>query len=156
MTPRCQFVIPFVAMLLISVLFYTPWFDPAQATNQQLKKAGTAAGVNGILGAWGPAGQAIARRNLMLDWLFIAVYVATWIAAGRYFWPNLIWTKMAVFAGLAGAAADIVENICLWRLLHGQVTDNIARTCNLASSINVALFLLTALYFMVAAIASAC
>jgi hypothetical protein len=156
MTSRCQFVIVFVATLMIATLFNFPFFNPAQATNQHLKQAGSAQGVNDILAKWGEAGQEAARRNLALDWLFIVVYAATWIAAGRHFWPNHIWTKFAVGAGLAGAVADIVENVCLRTLLQGNVTDKIAQTCKQASSINVALFFLTALYFMVAAIASGC
>ena len=156
MTPRCQFVIVFVAMLIIATLFNLPFFNPAQATNQHLKKAGTAEGVKDILAKWGASGQEAARRNLMLDWLFIAVYAAMWIAAGRHFWPERVLTKFAVTAGLAGAVADIVENVCLWMLLHGNVTDKIAQTCKQASSINVTLFFLTALYFMVAAIAGGC
>jgi hypothetical protein len=156
MTPRCDFVIMFVGMLTIATLFNFPFFNPAQATNQHLKQAGSATGVNDILAKWGEAGQEAARRNLALDWLFIVVYAATWIAAGRHFLPNLIWTKCAVGVGLAGAVADIVENVCLRMMLHGDVTDRVAQTCKQASSINVALFFLTALYFMVAAIASAC
>ncbi len=156
MMPRCQFVIMFVAMLMIATLFNVPYFNPAQATNQHLKEAGSAEGVKDILAKWGESGQEAARRNLALDWLFIVVYAATWLAAGRNFWQNLIWTKLAVGAGLAGAVADIVENLCLRMLLHGDVTDKIAQTCKQASSINVALFFLTALYFMVAAIASGC
>jgi hypothetical protein len=156
MNPRCMFVIPFVAMLLIATLFNFPFFNPAQATNQDLKQAGNATKVNGILAAWGPSGRETARRNLMLDWLFIIVYAATWIAAGRYFWPDVVWTKVAVAVGLAGAAADIVENVQLWKLLHGPVVDNAARTCKIASTINVALFSITALYFIVAAVATCC
>ena len=156
MTLRCQFVIVLVAVLLLATLLTTPWFNPAQATNQQLKQAGSASGVKSILTAWGDAGQEVARRNLMLDWLFIAVYAAMWIAAGRYFWPDRPWTKLAVIIGLAGALADIVENICLWMLLHGQVTDKVAQTCKQASSINVILFFLAALYFMAAAIGTGC
>lgn len=156
MTPRCQFVIPFLAVLLIATLFNIPFFNPAQATNQELKQAGSAAAVNEILTKWGPSGQETARRNLMLDWLFIIAYAATWIAAGRYFRPDLIWTKVAVVVGLAGAAADIIENICLRKMLNGDVTNGIAQACKTASSINVALFSITALYFMIAAIATAC
>jgi len=156
MTPSCQFVIVFVATLIIATLFNVPYFNPAQATNQQLKQAGSAKGVEAIFGQWGEAGKEIARRNLMLDWLFIAVYAAMWIAAGRHFWPELVWTKIAVGLGLAGAVADIVENVCLWMLLHGNVTDKIAQNCKQAASINVPLFFLAALYFMFAAIASAC
>src|SRR5258708_3423288 len=125
MTPRCQFVIVFVATLIIATLFNGPFFNPAQGTNQHLKQAGSANGVNDILGKWGQSGQEAARRNLGLDWVFIAVYAATWIAAGRNFWPTLLWTKVAVGVGLAGAVADIVENVCLWMLLHGNVTDRI-------------------------------
>jgi hypothetical protein len=154
--PRCQFVIVFVAVLIIATLLNSPYFNPAQATNQHLKQAGSAKGVNDIFLKWGQSGKEVARRNLALDWLFIVVYAAMWIAAGRHFWPNLMWTKFAVSVGLAGAVADIVENVCLWTLLHGDVTDKIANTCKQASSINVALFFLTALYFMVAAIASGC
>jgi hypothetical protein len=156
MTPRCQFVIVFVATLIIATLFNVPYFNPAQATNQHLKQAGSASGVEAIFGQWGEAGKEIARRNLMLDWLFIAVYVAMWIAAGRHFWPQLVVTKIAVGIGLVGGVADIVENVCLWMLLHGNVTDKIAQSCKQAASINVPLFFLAALYFMVAAIASGC
>ena len=51
MTPRCMFVIPFVVMLLIATLFNTPFFNPAQATNQELKQAGSATAANAILAA---------------------------------------------------------------------------------------------------------
>lgn len=156
MNPHCQFVIVFIAALIIATLFNSPFFNPAQATNQQLKQAGSAEGVKKIFAQWGEAGKRTARRNLMLDWLFIAVYVAMWLAAGRNFWPQLLLTKIAVAAGLAGALADIVENVHLRMLLNGDVTDKIAQTCKLASSVNVALFSLAMLYFMVAAIASGC
>jgi hypothetical protein len=151
-----MFVISFVAMLLIATLFNSPFFNPAQATNQNLKQAGSAAAAKAILARWGPSGQETARHNLMLDWLFIIVYVTTWVAAGRYFRPDIIWTKVAVVVGLAGAAADIVENVQLGKLLNGNVTDAIAHTCKTASSINVALFMVAALYFMAAAITTAC
>jgi hypothetical protein len=156
MTPRCSFAIVFVATLVIALLFNSPFFNPAQATNQQLKQAGSAKGVEEIFRRWGEAGKQVARRNLMLDWLFIVVYVAMWIAAGRNFWPQLVWTKIAVGAGLAGAIADIVENLHLRILLQGDVTDRIAHGCKVASSINVALFSVAMLYFMVAAIGSGC
>ena len=81
-----QLLIVFVATLMIATLFNFPFFNPAQATNQHLKQAGSAQGVNDILAKWGEAGQEAARRNLALDWLFIVVYAATWIAAGRHFW----------------------------------------------------------------------
>ena len=154
MTPRYQFVIAFVASLVISALFYTPYFCPSHPTNQEFKHAGSAERVTGFLAEWGEAGLETAQRNLMLDWLFIAVYVTMWITASRAFWPDLVWTKVALVVGLAGAAADIVENICLWNLLHGHVSDAIARTCKTASSINVPLFILTGLYFLIAAIGS--
>jgi hypothetical protein len=156
MTPRCQFVLVFLPTLILATLINFPFFNPAQATNQHLKQAGSARAVEEIFKQWGEPGKQTARRNLMLDWLFIIVYAAMWIAAGRHFWPQLIWTKIAVGAGLAGAIADVVENVHLRMLLQGEVTDQIAQTCKLASSINVALFFVVALYFMVAAIASAC
>jgi hypothetical protein len=156
MTPHCQFVIVFVATLIIATLFNSPFFNPAQATNQQLKQAGSAERVEKIFKQWGEPGKQTARRNLMLDWLFIAVYVAMWLAAGRNVWPQLLWTKIAVAAGLAGAIADIVENVHLHMLLNGNVTDKIAQTCKLASTVNVALFSVAMLYFMVAAIGSGC
>jgi hypothetical protein len=156
MTPHCRFVIVFVAALIISTLFNFPFFNPAQATNQELKQAGSAEGVNAMLAKWGPSGQEAARHNLALDWFFIIVYTAMWIAAGRHFQPNVIWTKVAVAAGVAGAIADVVENVSLWMLLHGTVTNKIAETCKQASTINFALFFLTALYFISAAIVSAC
>lgn len=156
MTTRCLFVVPFVAMLLIATMFNLPYFNPAQATNEELKQAGTATKAHEILRQWGDRGLTAARRNLTLDWFFIAVYVLTWIAAGRHFLPHLGLTKIAVAAGVAGALADIVENIALWKMLHGNVTPEIAQTCEIASKINVAFFLVAALYFMGAAIVTAC
>jgi hypothetical protein len=154
MTPRRWFAIFFAIGLVIFVLFYLPYFNPGTPSNQDLKRAGSAERVQAIFLKWADAGKEAARHNLMLDWLFIIVYTAMWIAAGQTFWPHHALTKIAVAAGLAGAAADVAENLCLWMMLNGEVTDQIAQACKRVSAINVVLFFLTGSYFVVAAIAS--
>jgi len=57
---------------------------------------------------------------------------------------------------IALVAVLITATLFNFPFFHGDVTDKIAQTCQHASSINVALFFLTALYFMIAALVSGC
>jgi len=154
MTPHAWFWTFFAIAFVIFLLFYSPYFNPGSPSNRDFKKAGSASGVQSIFKTWGSPGKEAAIHNLRLDWLFIIVYTSMWIAASRAFWPNHGLTKLALAAGLAGAAADVGENICLWMMLNGKVTDKIAEACKHVSAINITLFIITAAYFLGAAIAS--
>ena len=155
MTPRGWFFLFLVIGLVIFGLFFLPYFNPGTPSNHDFKQAGSAEGVQSIFTKWGATGKAAAGHNLELDWLFIIVYTAMWLAAGQAFWPQRGLTKVAVAAGLAGAAADVCENVCLWMMLNGEVTDKVAQACKKVSAINVTLFLVAAVYFLVAGMASA-
>jgi len=154
LTPRRWFAIFFAIALVIFLLFQLPYFNPGSPSNRELKQAGSADAVQKIFLKWGGTGKAAASHNLVLDWFFIIVYASMWIAASRSFWPERGLTKLALAAGLAGAAADVGENVCLWMMLNGGVTDQIAQACKHVSAVNVALFFLSALYFLIAGIAS--
>ena len=145
-----------IALTLIvgSVSFWC--LDPASPSNREFKRSRTQAGVETNLAKWGPHGIAIAKRNLALDWLFIVIYSTMWISGALYFVqrdPALRLPAFIVAAiGIAGALCDVVENICLYLMLHGNTAERAPEVCNRVAPINFWLFAITGIGFIVIAI----
>jgi hypothetical protein len=155
MTSQHIFCTSFVLTVISFICFYA-FFNP-KPTMQMFKRSGSKEAAQEILDAWGSEGLAKARHNLAFDWFFILIYSTMWVSGALYVGPLVDATLRApamLFAGigLAGALCDVIENACLRTMLHGNGSDTAPRTCKRLAPINVALFLVTALYFLTAAI----
>jgi hypothetical protein len=155
MTAQHIFCASFVLTLISIVCFYAV-FKPKPSMTA-FKRAGSQEDAQKIWDDWGAAGQTKALRNLTFDWFFILIYSTMWVSGAMYLGP-LIDAKLRVPAmlfagiGLAGALCDIIENACLWIMLHGNDSETAPRTCKRVMPINVGLFFLAAAYFLTAAI----
>lgn len=159
MKSQCLFVLAFLVVLILSAVLSA--LQLAWPTNQDFKRAKTQAKAAEMLKVWSERGQTIARRNLALDWFFIAAYAAMWILAGRYLGSRAEGTLHLpatpfVVIGLTGAGCDVIENVCLWIMLHGNGSLTAPKVCAIVTPLNVALFFITALYFMAATMVVAC
>ena len=155
MTSQHIFCISFVLTVISFGCFYA-FFNP-KPKMQTFKRAGSRTEAQRIWDEWGKDGQAKARRNLAFDWLFILIYSTMWISGAMYLGPLVDATLRVpamLFAGigLAGALCDIVENTCLWIMLHGNASETAPRICKRVVPINVGLFFVAAAYFLAAAI----
>lgn len=152
---RTVLIASVIAVAAFICAFYA-LLDPGKPSNLEFKQSGSREAAGDILRQWGAAGKVgVARRNLAVDWLFIAVYSTLWISAGLYFahrtdailrLPALFFTGV----GMAGAMCDVCENLCLWFMLHGNESALAPRICAKAMPINVGCFFAALLYFAVA------
>ena len=131
------------------------------------EKARDVASMEAILDAWGEKGRAAARGSLLVDFAFVAGYVALTVSLAcasaavlrDHGWDA--WTWLAVVSGLAYAVAgllDVVENVLLLRALgSGGVPSWLPPVSSGAATAKFALvfgavpFLLTAVVAAVAA-----
>lgn len=94
--------------------------------------AGSLARAERLAEAWGPTGQAAARRSLLVDLLYIASYAPAialgcrWVAArwgtDRWGWFATLGPRLSWAQALA-AACDLGENALLAAFLHGAGSD---------------------------------
>jgi hypothetical protein len=150
---RAAFVTSFVLTALGFIAFWT-LLNVHDPSNRQFKQSGTRQQAGTYVAQWRESGQLRkANRNLAVDWLFIALYSATWISGGL--WLYSCGSKIALLftaIGLLGAIADVVEDICLWIMLHGNASELAPRVCVQAMRVNFACFAIAAACFVVAAI----
>jgi len=155
MTAQHIFCTSFILTVISFICFYA--FLNPKPKMQAFKRSGSKKAAQEILEAWGSEGQAKARHNLTFDWFFILIYSTMWVSGAMYLGPLVDATLRVpamLFAGigLAGALCDVIENTCLWTMLHGNASDTAPQTCKRIAPINVALFFTAAVYFMIAAL----
>lgn len=151
----------FYASVVVSVILmacFASFLNPSPS-NQKFKQSGSVANAQDILKQWGNAGLTTARRNLAVDWLFIVSYVTMWITGALYLGPRVdakLHVPALLFAitGIAGALCDVFENLCLRVMLYGNTSEAAAQNCKRIVPFNVGLFMVTALYFIIAAVVS--
>ena len=157
MTAQHIFCVSFV-LTVISLGGFYALFNPKPSMTV-FKRVGSREDAQKIWNAWEAEGQTKALRNLAFDWLFILIYSTMWISGAMYLGP-LVDAKLRVPAmlfagiGLAGALCDIIENACLWIMLHGNDSETAPQICKRVMPINVGLFFTAAVYFLIAAIVS--
>lgn len=158
LTLRTVLIASVIAVAIFIWMFFAA-LDPGKPSNRQFKQSGSRKAAADILDAWGSDKLEIARRNLAVDWLFIAVYSTMWISAGLYFaqrtdatlrLPALLFTAV----GLAGAICDVCENTCLWFMLHGNESALAPGICAKVMPVNVGCFFAALLYFAIAFVTS--
>jgi hypothetical protein len=154
MSVRAVLIGSFVLSIILFASFFL-FLNPKNPSNRDFKRSGTKKQVDTYLASWGPAGIALAKRNLAVDWLFIAVYCTLWISAGLYFhgrapFPSLLITAI----GLLGALFDIAENICLWMMLHGNTSEVAPAVCARVMQANFLCFVLALIGLIIAAAGS--
>jgi hypothetical protein len=145
-------------LVLVSIMFwcFVRFFNP-NPNMQTFKRAGSREAAARILDEWGPTGLTLAKRNLNFDWFFILVYSSTWIAGAMALGPRfdaMLKIPAMAFAaiGLGGALCDLIENFCLWSMLHGNASDIAPRLCKRIMNLNILFFFLAADYFVNGAI----
>jgi hypothetical protein len=158
MTAQTIFYAAFVLTVISFVCFYA-FFSP-KPNLEKFKRAGSRKAAAEILHEWGEHGLTLARRNLAFDWFFILIYSTMWISGAIYLGPRVdakLHVPAMLFAaiGLAGALCDVIENLCLRKMLYGNDSESAPRLCARVMRMNIALFAIAAVYFVVASITSA-
>ncbi|MCB0572685.1 MAG: hypothetical protein KDC66_23115 [Phaeodactylibacter sp.] len=104
--------------------------------------AGSLDGVDALFRQWGPEGQALARRSLYLDFLFILAYTVflALLCFRAYRWSLHRWLPYSLIAAIAAlqfvaGLLDVGENLCLLRLLDGSRAEWLAPTARWLASI---------------------
>lgn len=150
-----------VFVLMTGVLAYSgaPLInDTAPLGIVSFQFAGTGANAALIISAWGSAGQAAARYNLIIDYPYLMIYGGLLVLlcrrAARARSGGGVPGRFCVHAAWAAAGFDALENAALLAQLNAPANDPAAAFAFACASAKFALLAIVIAYLMAAAVAA--